>query len=326
MKKSKKVTVIMYHYVRDLKNSEYPAIKGLDLSLFVEQVHYLKRHYSVITMEELIHAIDSDSWLPHKSALLTFDDAYIDHYTNVFPILKENNLQGSFFPPVKAITENKVLDANKIHYILASAKDEQAVVEDIFIQLGIYRSDYKLRENDYYFNKLAVPNRFDTKEAIFIKRILQLELEEELRGIITDFLFRKFVCSDESEFSRKLYMNLNHMQYMRRNGMYIGNHGYDHYWLASLSRQEQEYEVDKSIEFLKTLGCDISAWVMCYPYGNYNNDTISILQQRGCKLGLTTKVGIADIQSERFEFPRLDTNDIPKQRDAEPNYWYYEAD
>ncbi len=35
---NKKFSVVMYHYVRDLKNTRYPAIKGLDLQLFKEQL------------------------------------------------------------------------------------------------------------------------------------------------------------------------------------------------------------------------------------------------------------------------------------------------
>ena len=37
----KTVHFIMYHYVRDLKNSEYPTIKGLDKELFEKQLAYL---------------------------------------------------------------------------------------------------------------------------------------------------------------------------------------------------------------------------------------------------------------------------------------------
>ena len=28
------LTIVMYHYVRDLKNTRYPGIKGLDIDLF----------------------------------------------------------------------------------------------------------------------------------------------------------------------------------------------------------------------------------------------------------------------------------------------------
>ena len=35
-----KLTIIMYHYIRDLKKSQYPRIKGLDIHLFKEQLEY----------------------------------------------------------------------------------------------------------------------------------------------------------------------------------------------------------------------------------------------------------------------------------------------
>ena len=39
----------MYHYVRDLRNSRYPDIKGLDIDLFKEQVDYMRKNYNIIT-------------------------------------------------------------------------------------------------------------------------------------------------------------------------------------------------------------------------------------------------------------------------------------
>ena len=35
---SKEIKLVMYHYVRDLKNSAYPHIKGLDQSVFEKQM------------------------------------------------------------------------------------------------------------------------------------------------------------------------------------------------------------------------------------------------------------------------------------------------
>ena len=56
------VTIIMYHYVRDLANSKYPEIKGLDTCLFVEQIKYLHKHYRIITIDELINCIYHDKY------------------------------------------------------------------------------------------------------------------------------------------------------------------------------------------------------------------------------------------------------------------------
>ena len=41
------LTIVMYHYVRDLKNSRFPGIKGLELDLFKEQIEYLHKHYNI---------------------------------------------------------------------------------------------------------------------------------------------------------------------------------------------------------------------------------------------------------------------------------------
>jgi len=321
-----KVTNIMYHYVRDLKHSKYPKINGLDLPQFIEQIEYIQKHYNIVTMEAVVEAFEEGVQLPPKAVLLTFDDAYIDHYDYVFPILDEKNIQGSFFPPVKALTDHSVLDVNKIHFILASVEDKNVLIEDILSQLKIYRDEYNLESDQYYLSKLSIANRFDIKEVIFIKRLLQVELDEKLRKLITDYLFKKYVSEYEEAFSRELYMSIDQIKCMKRNGMHIGCHGYDHYWLGSLSKAKQTEEIDKSVDFIRDIGGDEKNWTICYPYGDYNQDTIDILKNKGCKLGLTTQTNIADTKIDnQFELPRLDTNDIPKERYGTTNTWYREG-
>jgi hypothetical protein len=74
------------------------------------------------------------------------------------------------------------------------------------------------------------------------------------------------------------------------------------------------------------VGGDINNWSICYPYGNYNDDTIALLKDNGCKLGLTTRVDLADTtlttNDAVYKLPRLDTNDLPKDKDAPVNQWY----
>lgn len=38
----KELTIVMYHYVRDLKNSRYPNIKGMDVGLFEQQIQFFR--------------------------------------------------------------------------------------------------------------------------------------------------------------------------------------------------------------------------------------------------------------------------------------------
>jgi len=319
---SSPITIITYHFVRDLGHSRYPEIKGLTVEQFKEQIAYIKKHYSVINVAALSAAAAGDADLPPRPLLLTFDDGYLDHFTNVFPILKLNGLPGCFFPPAGAITEYRVLDVNKIHFVLASVRNKSKIIQIIFALLDEFRERYGLMENRSYYEKLAVPNRFDTAEVIFIKRLLQRELPEDLRRIIVDRLFHHFVVTDEASFSRELYMTMDQLSCMRECGMDIGSHGYEHLWLDTLGQDGQVREIDLSLSFLERLGCTRDAWVMSYPYGAYNDGLLSLLREKGCILGFTTRVGLADLTAEDpLALSRLDANDLPKKAAAAPNEW-----
>lgn len=316
----------MYHYVRDLQNTRYPAIKGLDVRLFREQLAYFKKHYNFVTAAQLIDAYKNGTELPPKSLLLTFDDAYLDHYTCAFPLLDEYKAQGLFFVPVKAIMNHEVLIVNKIHHVLAVCdKDINGLVKQLKGLLVLYEGKDGVQTFEYYFDKLAVANRFDCKEVIFIKRLLQVELQEPIRSTIINQLFNQYVTDDEGAFSRELYMSEDQLKCMQRNGMIIGSHGYDHFWLGSLAKEEQLSELTQSVKFLKRLGVDMNTLSIGYPYGSHNEDTLDIARGFGFKLGFTTKVDIATTDCECLTIPRLDTNDFPKDASADVNEWFNKA-
>ena len=277
----------------------------------------MQKYYTFVRAKDLIAAVYEGKELPDRAAWLTFDDAYSDHYENVFPILDELGIEGAFFAPVKAITQHEVLDVNKIHFVLASVKDIHALVRELNHLLDTYREEYLLDSNEHYWKKLAQANRFDPAEVVYVKRMLQVELPEELRNILADTLFREYVSDDEAAFSRELYMNEDQLKCMVRHGMYVGSHGYDHYWLNSLTPEKQADEIDRSLAFLKRIGSDTENWIMNYPYGAYNDSLIDIIKARSCKLAITTEVAIADLDQEHaYTLPRLDTNDLPKDHAA----------
>jgi len=313
----------MYHFVRDLRHSRYPAIKGLSIEDFRGQIEYVRRHFCPIGVEELLAALRPHGEpLPPRAILLTFDDGYRDHFDNVLPILVANGLTGCFFPPAKAVTEHEVLDVNKIHFVLAVVPDKTRVLTSLFRMVDEARGEFDLREREDYERELAHPGRYDTAEVILIKRLLQRDLPEALRKRMTAELFKQYVTTDEGAFSQELYMGIGDLRRMRDAGMWIGSHGYDHYWLDSLDSPSQEREIDRSLAFLAAVGCDSGYWVIGYPYGAYDDSLLRILREKGCRAGFTTEVRTADIdRDDPLTLPRIDTNDLPKRGDATPNEW-----
>ncbi len=95
-------------------------------------------------------------------------------------------------------------------------------------------------------------------------------------------------------------------------GMYVGSHGSMHYWLDKISLEEQEKDIKQSLKFLKSVGAPTKDWVMCYPYGAYNDSTLSLLKKFDAAIGITTEVRVANLEVDNpFTLPRLDTNDFP---------------
>lgn len=316
-----RLTVVMYHYVRPIKTSRYPEIKGLELDLFVEQLEFFQDNYSIITMEEVIEAQSHGTVLPENALLLTFDDGYVEHFTYVYPLLKRYAIQGSFFIPAKAVLEHKVLDVNKVHYILASVDNAQLLVDTLRSELETYSEEYQLDSFDNYFKEYAVANRFDSKEVIFVKRMLQHALPEELRNILADRLFSEYVGMSEEAFAKELYVTREQLELMVRDGMHVGCHGYDHYWWNFLDDETLELEIKRSVDFLQSLGCDMDNWTACYPYGSHSENVVKQLEKDNCKLAFTTDLKLVDVKSDHpLLFSRLDTNDFPPKSHNYKNY------
>ena len=157
------VTIVMYHYIRDLKNSRYPNIKGLDIEKFKKQLKFFKENYNFIRIEDIIsyYKNPKEKKLPEKAILLTFDDGYKDHYTYVLPVLLENDIQGCFYIPTKCFQNKKVLDVNKIHFILENCiEKEEKILDDIKEYLEINKDIRISSSYNDYFEKYAIASRF----------------------------------------------------------------------------------------------------------------------------------------------------------------------
>lgn len=95
-----RVPILMYHYVSPLPEGADEIRIGLTVTpdTFRQHVEYLHREgYATVTFDELNRALLTGTALPPKPIMLTFDDGHIDHYTNVFPVLRRFGYTGAFF-------------------------------------------------------------------------------------------------------------------------------------------------------------------------------------------------------------------------------------
>jgi len=91
-----KIPVICYHSINKDPSGKSPII--ISPEKFRQHLQTIKDNgYTTLTMAQFNDYILGDKPVPEKSVLLTFDDGYMDNYTNAFPILKEFNMNATIF-------------------------------------------------------------------------------------------------------------------------------------------------------------------------------------------------------------------------------------
>ncbi len=319
------ITTLAYHYVRIIKNSLYPNIKGLELDLFKKQIQYCKKYYEFIDYNDLTESIYGSRKLNKNSILLTFDDGFVDNYKNVFPILVKENIKACFYPITSTIVENNVADVHKIHFILQSINNIEIIKKESLKIIENLKKENIINDNfDEIYHKLAIANEDDVKDIIFFKRLFQHYLTPDIRSYFLNILFSKYVSNNEKEFSKNLYLSVSQIKEMSDYGMTFGNHTYNHNWLEKLKKGEQRKEMEKSLDFLSSHinGFSLNNWSIAYPYGSYNQSTIDICKDLGGIIGFTTKVNISrNNKGNSMTLERLDTNHLPKHANSVPNKW-----
>ncbi|WP_239256221.1 polysaccharide deacetylase family protein [Listeria ilorinensis] len=88
------IPVLMYHSINeDVKNNLIIPPNEFD-----EQMKWLKDNgYHPLYLRELGDILETGKNVPEKPIVITFDDGYLDNYTNAYPILKKYALPANIF-------------------------------------------------------------------------------------------------------------------------------------------------------------------------------------------------------------------------------------
>lgn len=118
-----KVPILMYHYIAGNPNPKDRARDSLSVppDKFEAQMQYLSENgYTPITLDTLYGIYNGQTSAPAKPVILTFDDGYIDFYTNAFPILQRFNFHAVSFIPTGLIGGSYYMNWDQIKEIQKS--------------------------------------------------------------------------------------------------------------------------------------------------------------------------------------------------------------
>ncbi len=140
----------------------------------------------------------------------------------MFPRLAERGWQGVFFPVARAARDHEVLDVNKIQFAIAAAGLE-TISNETRTAIDDARADHDLPDSQTLYRELAVAGLHNPPEAMFVKRALQTRLPpQRCAPESASELFARHVSSDEQDFAKQLYANVEELRDMHAGGMALG--------------------------------------------------------------------------------------------------------
>jgi peptidoglycan/xylan/chitin deacetylase (PgdA/CDA1 family) len=298
--------VVSYHYVRDASATVFPRLRTLHPIAFEQQIATLERDRTIVDYDGFLAALDGERSLDAPSALLTFDDGLIDHYTTVFPQLAARGHRGIFFiSPGSNSPVPRVLNVQKVQLLLAQLGER--LLEEVERALAALRPEpaTQVGHEGLY--------RYDTATVRRVKQLLNYDLPPDIADALLRELFRSSI-GDEAEIARDLYLTPAMIRQMAEAGMTFGYHTRDHRVLSRLPFDEQRAQLEDGVQWIQALTGQTSV-PFCYPHGHahaYTHDTVRLVRESGYSMAFTAVRGTSLPSTEvRFEVPRLDTRDVP---------------
>ena len=77
--------ILLYHHV----SSSTPASTSISPEAFRSHMEYLDKHHTVVSLQDVVEAIQHNKTLPEKAVAITFDDGYANILHNAHPILAD---------------------------------------------------------------------------------------------------------------------------------------------------------------------------------------------------------------------------------------------
>ncbi|HEV2494764.1 MAG TPA: polysaccharide deacetylase family protein [Terriglobia bacterium] len=262
--------ILTYHRIAELTDS--PSLDPRSISAtpasFALQMQHLARYYHVVSMTDVLQAVEQQTPLPKRSVLITFDDAYIDFADNAWPILRQWRLPATLFvPTAQASDPGRAFWWDRLYQAFVGTSRTECV-ETPLGPLSLAASEERQR------GLRALQNHVKTLPHAEAMRLVD-DVCARLGGITT--------------YSRSV-LGWDQLRRLKGEGLTLGSHTRTHTILTQLPPEQIRSEISGSQQDLKReIGSVLP--IFCYPNGGHDDVTTAILRDEGIVLAFTTLAG-----------------------------------
>jgi peptidoglycan/xylan/chitin deacetylase (PgdA/CDA1 family) len=263
---------------------------------FERHIRFLKTHFSVVRFSEIFERIKSGKLISHPNhkpfCVLTFDDGWYDFYLHAFPTLKAHELPAMVFLPTDYIGTRTWFWTDRLGYLFYHGYNSEASGDAVY------------KGRDPLVKKLiGLRGGLESRIESAIE-LLKGVSSESIEGTIQELssIWRISPNPDGQAF-----LSWDEVREMAASNLItFGSHTAGHRILTTLTDDEIHDEIDESRKrLIAEQAVDPSFIPFCYPNGNYNDKIVSVVQNIGYNLAVTTKRGWNELGSAPFTLRRI---------------------
>ena len=271
---------IMFHHFHN--DAHLPSQGSLSPSDFSDMLLWLSNRYNLIGANEYLRKFER-SQLGANDICLSFDDALLCQYDIAVPILEQYGVDAFFFVYSSAF-HGVPHNLEVFRYFRTNSFSD---IEDFYVQFfELYESVYHgqlhkhlnqskdlkyLMEHPIYTDNDRL-FRFVRNEVLGVDKYEELMLHfMKIKGFSSDGLIDK------------LWMSEANLEDLARCGHLVGLHSTTHpTQMSKLSKHRQFVEYKENFDHLTSIIGDVLC--MSHPCGDYNDDTINVLEELGIRI------------------------------------------
>jgi peptidoglycan/xylan/chitin deacetylase (PgdA/CDA1 family) len=282
--------VLFYHGVEERIRDPRVQSVHLPFSVFEQHISYLRKHFEIISLGDLLESFTQGYSLEPNQIVLTFDDGYKNNLTVVSPFLTSLNVPFSVFVSTRHISERLRFPTYYVRAALYHCKQKTIRIFDKIIDIS---TDAK--------RTAALTSILGN-----VKRLPHDKVEKMLDEIIS--ILPKDQWSElDALYSSDEPMNWIDVRKLHDKGADVGSHSHDHFiFHDNQSKQEIDHQLMTSKKLISENigGCDFIA----YPNGSKRDifpGALARVIESKYLLGFTTIPGEISPELNPYLLPRI---------------------
>ncbi|MDA1161508.1 MAG: polysaccharide deacetylase family protein [Planctomycetota bacterium] len=288
---SQDLLIVMYHGIMP-ESRDWEHWCQIPADEFRWQIQYLKKHYEILPLSDIVDRLTNSRPLPPNCAALTFDDGLQNNFEVAFPILRELGVPATMYLATGYVGTDKLLWQDRV---FAETQAVDSLELDLSTHgLGVYCWDDDVEYQSAYESLLAT-----------LKRLPAEHKNRAMRDICRQ---TPDIEPDDSVRRAFQIMTWDNAAEMQASGLIeIGPHTVNHEILSRLSDERVEAEIVDSYEAVLThLG--ISSSTFAFPNGTRNDFDARVMpafRQCQIKAAVTTVAGLNSRSQPLFNLKRV---------------------